>query len=126
MIIINVIVSKKTYLTVGNSLFRQIIINNQSVFAVVSEVFTHGATRVGSEILQGSGIRGGSRYDDGIFNGISVGQTFKNLSDSGPLLTNGDVDAVQLLFLVVGVVETFLVDDGINGQSSFTVIEIIC
>lgn len=31
------------YLTVRHSLFRQIVVDDQSVFAVVSEVFAHGA-----------------------------------------------------------------------------------
>lgn len=48
----------------------------------------------------------------------SVSQPLHDLGDGGPLLPDGDVDAVQLLLLVVALVEALLVDDGVDGQSS--------
>ena len=54
-----------------------------------------------------------------VFHGVGISEPFYNLGDGGSLLTDGHVDAVQLLLLVSGVVETLLVDDGINGDSSF-------
>ena len=39
-------------LTVSNSLFRQVIINDQCVFTAVTEVFTHCATGVRCQVLQ--------------------------------------------------------------------------
>ena len=35
-------------------------------------------------------------------------------------MTNGDVDTVQLLLLIIGLVEALLVDDCIDGDSGFT------
>ena len=83
--------------------------------------FTHGASRVRSQELQGSGIRSGSGNNDGVLHGIRVGQTLNNLGHSRSFLTNGDVDTVQLLLLIGTIVETLLVNDGINGNGSFTV-----
>merc|ERR1719486_1496345 len=43
---------KKRHLTVSNSLFGQIVIEDDSVTAVISEPFSHGATRVWSQVLE--------------------------------------------------------------------------
>ena len=51
-----------------------------------------------------------------VLHGVSVSKTLDNLGDGGPLLTDGDVDAVQLLLLVSGLVEALLVDDGVDGD----------
>lgn len=50
----------------------------------------------------------------------SVSKTFYQLGHSGSLLANGHVDTVQLLLLVGALIETLLVDDGVNGNSGFT------
>lgn len=49
----------------------------------------------------------------------SVSQPLHDLGDSGSLLSDGDVDAVQLLLLVFTLVEALLVDDGVDGQGGF-------
>lgn len=48
----------------------------------------------------------------------SISQPLHDLRDSGPLLSDGDVDAVQLLLLIFALVEALLVDDGVDGQGS--------
>ncbi len=89
------------------------------MLAVVSEVLSHGAARVGGQVLQRSSIRGGGRDHDGVLHGISISQPLHQLSHSGPLLANGDVDTVQLLLLVSSVVEALLVDDCVDGDGGF-------
>ena len=89
------------------------------MLAVVSEVLSHGAARVGSQVLQRSSIGSGGRDHNGVLHGISIGQPLHQLSHSGPLLTNGDVDAVQLLLLISSIIEALLVDDCVNGNGSF-------
>ena len=37
-------------------LFRQVVVNDEGVFAVVSEVFSHGAAGVGRQVLQGGSV----------------------------------------------------------------------
>lgn len=103
----------------SSHLFGEIIIDDQGVFAVVSEVLAHGAAGVWSQVLQGSGVRRGSRHHDGVFHGISVCQPLHQLGHGGSLLTDGHVDAVQLLFLFSAFIEALLVDDGVNGNGGF-------
>lgn len=55
----------------------------------------------------------------------SISEPLDNLGDGGSLLTDGDVDAVQLLLLILSVVETLLVDDGINGNGGLTSLPVI-
>lgn len=50
-----------------------------------------------------------------------VGEPLHDLSHGGALLADSNIDAVQLLLLVFGVVESLLVDDGVNSQGSFAV-----
>lgn len=90
------------------------------MLAVVSEVLAHGAARVGGQVLQGSSVGGGGRNHDGVLHGVSVCQPLHQLSHSGSLLADGDVDAVQLLLLVGALVETLLVDDGVDGNGGFS------
>ena len=60
---------QKRHLSVGHGLLGQVVEDDDSVHAVVSEVLSHGDSRVGSEVLQGSGVRGSSRHDNRIPNG---------------------------------------------------------
>merc|ERR1719209_522995 len=98
------------HLPVSDSLLGQVIKDDHSVHAIVTEVLSHGHSGVGGEVLQGSSIRGSGRDDNGVFHGVSVGE---------PLLSNSNVDTVELLLSVVSVVESLLVDDGINGDGGF-------
>jgi hypothetical protein len=51
-----------------------------------------------------------------------VSEPLHDLSHGGSLLTDSNIDAVQLLLLVFGIVEPLLVDDGVNSQGSLAVI----
>ncbi|PAV75334.1 hypothetical protein WR25_08915 [Diploscapter pachys] len=112
--------SEFLYLTVGDGLFGQIVVDDECVFAVVAEELAHGAARIGRQELQWGGIGSRSRHDDGVAYRARVRQTLHDLSDSRTLLSDGDVDAVQLLLLVAGLVETLLVDDRIDGDSGLS------
>ena len=107
---------QQRHLPVSDSLLGQVVEDDHSVHAVVTEVLSHGHARVGGEVLQGSGVGGGGRDDDGVLHGVGVSEPLHNLGDSGPLLANGDVDTVQLLLGVISLVEALLVDDGVNGD----------
>ena len=54
-----------------------------------------------------------------VFHGVGLLQSGDQLGDGGSLLTDGDVDAVQLGLLVSEVVETLLVDNGVDGDRGF-------
>merc|ERR1719167_98621 len=104
------------HLPVSDGLLGQVVEDNHSVHAVVTEVLSHGHARVGGEVLQGSGVGGGGRDDDGVLHGVGVSEPLHNLGDGGPLLANSNVDTVQLLLGIVSLVEALLVDDGVDGN----------
>lgn len=101
-------------------LFRKVVIDNHSVLAVVTEVLSNGATSERSKVLKGSGFRGGGGDNDGVLHGVVLLKGLNELSDGGSLLTNSNVDTVELLRLVAGVVETLLVEDGVESDGSLT------
>lgn len=75
-------------------------------------------TSEGSNVLQGSSLRGSSGNDDRVLHGVVLLKRLDELGDSGTLLADGDVDAVELLGLVVAVVPPLLVEDGVQGNGS--------
>jgi len=81
---------------------------------------THGTAGVGGQKLQRGGIRSGGSHDNGVFHGIRIRQSLDNLSDSGSLLADSNIDAIQLLFLISSIVEPLLVDDCIDGDGGLT------
>lgn len=85
---------KERHLTVSNGLLGQIVIEDDSVTAVISEPFTHGATRVWSQVLKWSSVCSSSNDDDGVFHGVVSFQTGDKLRNSRLFLTNSNVDAV--------------------------------
>jgi hypothetical protein len=111
---------KERHLTVSNSLLGKIVIDDQSVPAVVAEPLAHGAGREGSDVLQRSGFGGGGSDNDGVLQGVVLLEGLDKLSNGGPLLADGDVDAVKLLLLVVAVVPTLLVENGIKSDGSLS------
>ena len=109
---------QQRHLPVGDGLLGQVVKDDHSVHAIVTEVLSHGHTGVGGEVLQGGSVRGSGRDDDGVLHGVGVSEPLHNLGNSGPLLANSNVDTVELLLGVIGLVESLLVDDGVNGNSS--------
>jgi hypothetical protein len=90
------------------------------VAAVVTEPLTDGSASEGSNVLQGSGLGSSGGNDNGVLQGVVLLESLDELSDGGSLLTNGDVDTVQLLLLVGGGVPSLLVKDGVQGDGSLT------
>lgn len=88
--------------------------------AVVTEPLTHGATGERSNVLQGSSLGGGGSNDDGVLHGVVLLKGLDELSDGGTLLTNGDVDGVELLLLVASLVPTLLVQHGVERDGSLS------
>jgi hypothetical protein len=111
---------KKGHLSVGDGLLGQIVVDDQGVLAVVSEPLSHGTSREGSEVLEGSGVGSGSGNNDGVLQGVVLLEGLDELSDGRSLETDGDVNTVELLALVVTVVPLLLVKDSVNGDGGFT------
>jgi len=104
------------HLTVGNSLLGQIVVDDKTVHTVVTEVLANSTTGVRGQELQGSSIGGGSGNNDSVLKGITLFKESDDVGDSGSLLTDGNVDTVEGLSLVTGVMGGFLVKDGVNSD----------
>jgi hypothetical protein len=103
-------------LTVGNSLFGKIIVEDHSVLAVVSEVLTHGTAGVWGKKLEWGRVRSSGSDNDSVSHGISLLESTDQLSNGGSLLADTNVDAHQLVISRLGL----LVDDGVDGNSGLT------
>lgn len=85
---------QQRHLSVSDGLLGKIVVDNQSVLAVISEVFTNSATRVRSQELKGSSIRSSSANEDGEFHAVVLLEDGDQVSNGGSLLTDSDVDAI--------------------------------
>jgi hypothetical protein len=72
----------------------------------------------GSKVLKRSGLRGGGSNDDGVLHGVVLLKGLDKLGNSGSLLADSNVDTVELLGLVVGVVPALLVENGVKSNGS--------
>src|SRR5690606_8149935 len=99
-------------LTIGPGLLGQVVVNDQGVFTTVAEVFTHGAARVGRQILHGSRIGSRGGHDNGVLQRAVLFELADDVADGGGFLPDGDVHAGNVLAL--------LADDGVDGDGRFT------
>ena len=74
----------------------------------------------GEDLLKRSGLRGSGGNDNRVLHGVVLLKGLDELGDGRTLLTDGNVDAVKLLGLVVGVVPPLLVEDGVKSDGSLT------
>ena len=107
---------QQRHLAVGNSLLGEIVVDDESVLAVVTEELTNGAAGVRGQELERSGLGGSSSDDDGIIHGLLLLENTHDVGNSGALLADSGVDAVELLGGVALVEVLLLVDDRVNGN----------
>src|SRR3546814_20117626 len=81
--------------------------------AVVAEEFAHRAAGVRREILQWRRFGRGRGDNDRILHRAVFFELAHDLRHGRTLLTDGDIDAVELLLLVAALVDALLVDEGI-------------
>jgi hypothetical protein len=98
------------HLAVGDGLLGEIVVEDDSVLAVVTEVLAHGGAGVGGKELEGGGIGGRGGHDDAVAHGLLLVELADELGDGGTLLADADVDAGEGLGLGL------LVDDGVDGD----------
>ena len=99
--------------TVGHGVLRQVVIDDEHVLALIHEVFAHGAAGVRRDILQRSQLRGSCGDNDGIVHGAAAGERIDELGDGRALLADGDIDADDVLALLVQ--NGIRCDDGLAG-----------
>jgi len=104
------------HLSVSNGLLGEIVVDNQGVLSVVSEVLSDSASGVGGQELEGSGIRSGSSDDTSVGHRAFFFELSYDVGDGRSLLANGDVDAVKLLLIVSHVEGFLLVNNSVDGN----------
>jgi len=108
------------HLSICNGLFGEIIIDDQAMSSSVSEIFSDSTGGIGGQELKRGGFRGGGGDDNSVFHGLVVSESLDDIGDGGSLLSNGDINAVEL-FVSVSSVEIFLlIQDGINGDGGLS------
>src|SRR5216684_4024629 len=105
---------QQRHLAIGDGLFRQIVIDDDGVHAVVAEVFAHGAAGERRDVLHRRRVGSGGRDDDGIFQRALLFQHLDELRHGGALLADRNIDAIQLDLLVGLGVERLLVQNGVE------------
>lgn len=108
------------HLSVSNGLLGEIVIDDQSMLSVVSEVLSNGAAGVWGQELKRSSLGGGSGDDARVVHGSVLLEHSDDVGNSGSLLTDGAVDAVERLGGIVGLEGLLLVDDAINGDGGLS------
>ena len=88
-------------LPIGDGLFREIIVDHQSVFALVHEVLGQRRTRVGSDVLQRSGIGTRGRDDAAVVHRTVLGQHVNDGGHRARSLPAPDIDADHVSALLV-------------------------
>src|SRR5258706_9136525 len=106
------------HLTVRDGLFGQVIEDDEGMLAIITEPLGHSGAREGREVLERSSLGGGGSDDYRVLHGIVLLERLDELGDGGALLTDGDIDTVELLALVGAIVPAPLVEDGVNSDSS--------
>jgi hypothetical protein len=96
----------------GNRLLGQVIVNNQCVFAAITEVFAHRATSVRREVLHGCRLRSARCNNNGVFHGAQFCELANNVRNCRSLLTDRYVNAINAF--------TFLINDRVNRNSCLT------
>lgn len=111
-------------MSVGNGLFRKIVIDDKGVFAVISEILCNGASGIGCQELKRSGFGGSGSNNDGVFKCVVELEGVDDVRNSGSLLSDSDVDAEQLLLGISSVEVGLLVDNGIDSDGSLSSLSI--
>ena len=92
---------QQRHLPVRVGVLRQVVVDRECVLAVVQEVLGHGGAGVGGEVLDRGGLVGGSGDDDRVVERAGILELLRHLHDRRHALADRDVDADQVLTLVV-------------------------
>ena len=105
---------QQRHLAVGDGLLRQIVVADQRVHAAIAEILAHRDAGVRREILERCGVRRGRGDHDGVFHRAILFERLDELRHGRALLADRDIDAIQLLRLVVAGVGDLLVDERVD------------
>ena len=99
---------QQRHLAVGPGMFGEVVIDHQRVAAVLAELLADGAAGIRRNVLQRRRLVGRRHHDDGVLERAVPLEDAHGARHRRPLLADGDVDADQVLAL--------LVDDGVDGD----------
>ena len=92
---------KKGHLPISGGLLGEIIINDKSVLAIIPEIFADRTASVRGNILHRRRVGGCGGDNCRVLHGAFFFQGFNNLGDCGAFLADSDVDAINILALLV-------------------------
>ena len=104
-------------LTIGHSLFRQVVVDHECGQATVAEVLADGSASKRCIVLHGGRVSSGGSHDDGVRHGPVLLECRHESGHGRGLLANGHINTVDRLACLI---ETLLVDDGIHGDGGLT------
>ena len=90
------------------------------MLSIVTEPLSHSASRERGEVLERGGLGGSGSNDNSVLHGVVLLEGLDELSDSRTLLTDGNVNTVQLLLLILAVVPPLLVENGVDRDGSLS------
>src|SRR5262245_4344210 len=105
---------QQRHLSIGDRLFRQVIVDDNGMHAVVAEEFAHRAAREWRQILHWRRIGGGGCNDDRIVERALLLEHLHELRDGRPLLADRDVDAIEFDLLIRLRIKRLLIEDGVE------------
>ena len=88
---------QERHLSVSNSLLGKIVVDDEGVLSVISEVLSDGASRIWGQELERGGLGGSGGHHNGVSQGVVVVQGLHDVGHGGSFLANSHVDAEQLL-----------------------------
>lgn len=115
---------EERHLSVSDGLLGEIVIDDKSVLTIVSEVLTNSAAGVRGQELKRSRVGGSGGNDARVVHSLFSLEDSNNVSDGGSLLTDGSIDAVKFLIVIILIEVLLLVDDGVDGDGSLTSLSI--
>ena len=92
---------QRGYLSVRPSLFGQVVVDDQRVFAAVAEVLAHCAAGIGRDELHRRRRRRARRHDDGMVHGSVFRERAHDVRDRRHLLADRDIDTLDVGVLLV-------------------------
>merc|ERR1711907_27862 len=109
---------QQRHLAVGDSLLREVVVDDQCMHAIVAEVLAHDTTCVWCQILQRSSVGRSCSNDGGKWEAALSLKGGHEGGNGGALLADSDINTIQLVGFGTGIVNRLLIKDGIKGNSS--------
>ena len=103
---------QQTHRAIRDGVLRQIIVNDQGVFAVVAEIFAHRGSGIRRDVLQRGGIVGARHNHNRVLHRAAFFQLRHQSRNRALLLANRDIDAENA--------GRALIDNRVNRNTGFS------